>query len=47
VTLFPGAWLGKVKADPGHIEQIIMNLVLNAAGRHAARRQAHDPDEQH
>jgi two-component system cell cycle sensor histidine kinase/response regulator CckA len=22
--------LGKVKADPGHIEQVIMNLVVNA-----------------
>lgn len=29
-TLLPGACLGKVKADRGHIEQIIMSLVLNA-----------------
>ena len=30
VTLFPGARLGKVKVDPGQIEQIVMNLAVNA-----------------
>ena len=30
LTTAPGPELGKVKADPGHMEQVIMNLVLNA-----------------
>jgi two-component system cell cycle sensor histidine kinase/response regulator CckA len=30
LTLLPAARLGKVKADPGQIEQIIMNLAVNA-----------------
>jgi two-component system, cell cycle sensor histidine kinase and response regulator CckA len=30
VTLLPAARLGKVKADPGQIEQVIMNLAVNA-----------------
>lgn len=29
-TVLPGAGLGKVKADPGQIEQILMNLAVNA-----------------
>lgn len=30
VTLLPSARAGKVRADPGQIEQVIMNLVVNA-----------------
>jgi CheY-like chemotaxis protein len=30
VTLLPAARLGKVKVDPGQIEQIVMNLAVNA-----------------
>jgi two-component system, cell cycle sensor histidine kinase and response regulator CckA len=30
VTLLPAPRLGKVRVDPGHLEQIIMNLVVNA-----------------
>jgi PAS domain S-box-containing protein len=30
LTFHPGAGLGRVFADPGQIEQIVMNLVLNA-----------------
>ncbi len=30
LTIVPGADLGKVLADPGQIEQILMNLVVNA-----------------
>jgi CheY-like chemotaxis protein len=30
LRMTPGDGLGRVKADPGHIEQVIMNLVVNA-----------------
>ena len=30
LVMVPGAELGAVKADPGQIEQVIMNLVVNA-----------------
>ena len=30
ITTHPGADLGRVKADPGQIEQLIMNLAINA-----------------
>jgi two-component system, cell cycle sensor histidine kinase and response regulator CckA len=30
LEIFPGEGLGSVKADPGQIEQILMNLVLNS-----------------
>ncbi len=30
MTFAPGADLGRVKADPGQIEQVLMNLVVNA-----------------
>jgi two-component system cell cycle sensor histidine kinase/response regulator CckA len=30
VRTAPGSGLGSVKADPGHIDQVIMNLVVNA-----------------
>ncbi len=30
LTLVPGAALGRVKADPGQIEQVLMNLAVNA-----------------
>ena len=30
VTLLPGAALGTVKVDPGQVEQIVMNLSVNA-----------------
>ncbi len=30
LAFLPGAKLGRVKADPGQIEQVIMNLVVNA-----------------
>ena len=33
--------LGTVKADPGHIEQVIMNLVRQRARRDAGRRHDH------
>jgi len=30
INTYPGAELGRVKADPGQMEQVIMNLVVNA-----------------
>jgi two-component system, cell cycle sensor histidine kinase and response regulator CckA len=36
--------LGAVRADPSQIEQVIMNLVINARGRNAVGRQAFDRD---
>jgi PAS domain S-box-containing protein len=30
LTIVPGADLGRVKADPGQLEQVVMNLCLNA-----------------
>ncbi len=30
VTLVPGTDLGRVKVDPGQVEQVVMNLVVNA-----------------
>jgi len=30
LSILPGADLGRVKADPGQLEQVIMNLVINA-----------------
>jgi len=38
-----GADLGRVKADPSQIEQVIMNLVVNS-GRHARGRYPLDQD---
>jgi signal transduction histidine kinase len=30
LVITPGKWLGRVKADPGQIEQVLMNLAANA-----------------
>ncbi len=41
LVIITGQELGRVKADPVQIEQIVMNLAVNARGRHAPRRQTH------
>ena len=35
---------GAIRIDPSQLEQIVINLAVNAARRHAARRDAHDRD---
>ena len=37
LSIVSGASLGVVKADQGQIEQVLMNLVINASRRHAQR----------
>ena len=46
LVMVPGPGSGAVRADPGQIDQVIMNLAVNAPRRHAARRQAHHRDRQ-
>ena len=38
--------LKNVKADPGQLEQVLMNLTVNASRRDAARRQSHHRNPQ-
>jgi len=38
LILIPGADFAAIKADSGQIEQVILNLAVNGARRHAPRR---------
>src|SRR5256886_5702823 len=44
LVMIPGSELGAVKADPGQIEQVIMNLAVNA--RDAMRSEEHTSELQ-
>ncbi len=45
-TFRAGESLGRVKADTGQIEQVLLNLVGERLGRHAARRKTGDRNQE-